>query len=548
MTTRPHGLNGKRAPLRPSAVRDLLRPAPAAAALLFLVLSAGGIRWALPNAYHVNTYNCDENTAIANLQAMDPAKLDLNPVGPKTPYALGEGTFNLYTYAALLKTLSAAGVIKLTTDKEFYYSNPGEWGKFFKAGRLLSAAYGALTVLMVFLLAKSMFGPAAGFIAALLIAVLPAHVTNSRYLIMTVPGTFWIVLSFYFLKKLMDSGAVRDYLLAGTAAGLAASTRYSGLPAVFMPVAAHLIAGAPVSRLWKAAAAIAAAAFFFLLGTPYALLDHENFIKGLLVVGGLAGGAGPAGGALDGLRSVYVNFSQAMGSLTLAACAGGVVLAAFRRTRDDLLLLAWVLPLLAIFLKAGENALASRILPVLPFLVILAGRALAELGAHHPRLARGLAALLLGQALLFHAAAFRLVRGTDIRDEASAWMVSAIAPGSSIGLIKEPSWFSPGLIERKYRHPGHRGLPDFSYIPLHSDNWAFYTGYDRLAELEPEYVVLSSVEEELPGGRGARAALAAAGYRVEKDFTSEFAVFGMKLYGKMPQMLFTPDRLTVFRK
>jgi hypothetical protein len=506
-----------------------------------------GLGWGLPNEYHVTTYNCDEYTALAALQRMNPSKLDFNPSGPDDPYAILSGTFNLYTYAALLKALSVTGWLKLSTDKEFYYQNPGEWSKFFMTGRALSVAYGLLSVLLVWLLAGKMFGARTGLLAAFFMALMPAHAVHSRYLIMNVPGTFWIVLAFYFMWRILHEGRARDYFLAGASAGLAVSTRYSALPLPLMLVLAHFLSAAPGRALKKLALGLCAAGILYLAGTPYAMLDLPGFLNGLKTMSQAVASPGHASLLAD-VGAVLLALSAAMGLFAFLACVPGVVLALVRRQKEDLLLLAWIALLLAAFTKAAAAASTGRVLPVLPFLAILGARFLDFAWDRLPALGRGLAAAILVSALVFYGAYFRLALGTDLRDEASAWMIANIRPGASIGLVHEPSWFSPGLIDRKYRHPGHKSLPDYTYLPLPAGDWETGAGFDRLGELKPDYVVISDVEEHWLSAPSAFEAALRGGYREEQRFERTFSFLNFKLGKKIPEMLYIPNYIRVLRR
>jgi len=511
--------------------------------LAALLASLTGIRWGLPNQYHVNTYSCDENTPIAHLQSMDPGKLDFNPISEKTPYALGEGTFHLYTFAVSLKALSLAGLLTLTPDKDFYYANPGEWGRFYMAGRALSSLYGALAAAALCLLGTAMFGPSAGFLAGLFLALAPAHSVFSRYLLMNVPGLFWIVLTMLLLKRLMDSGETRFYLLAAVTTGLAVSTRYSAAPLLLPFLAAHLL-GPRRREMKPLLLAVPAAAAAFFIGTPYSILDYPGFMKG---IGALAGTvSNRSAGLLSGLGAVWTSLREGLGLGVAAASLAGLGLAAFRRTKDDVLLAAWTLPLLAIFVKAGAASSSGRILPALPFLAMLGARGLAEAGGKF-RAAKLLPLLVLANLLALQAANARLALKEDIRDTASQWLQASARPGSSIGLLREPSWFSPGVLEKEYRHPGS-ALPGVRLLPLVSGDWRNTVDFALLPKVAPDLVVFTNVETDFTDEPALLAALAAAGYRPLAQFSESFSLFGIKLRGKLPDLFFSPDRISVFGK
>jgi hypothetical protein len=510
-----------------------------------LFLRTLGLNWGLPNAHHVTSYNCDEYTLLTSLQALNPAKLKFNPVSEKDPMALATGTFHLYTYAAALKTLSFTGWIKIVPDKNFYYDHPAEWGRFFLAGRLMSVVYGLLTVWLIYLLAGGMYGHTAALLAAFFTAVAPALVMHSRYMTTNMPGLFWVVLAFYFLKELMDGGRTKHYLLAGMAAGFAMATRYSAAPLLPMMCVAHYLAPGKGGHR-KLAAGIAAAALFFLLGEPYALLDYKDFLNGLMAVKGTAAG-GAAAGFLPGLRAFFAQLYEALGPLFILFSAGGIAAALLRRRKDDVLLLFWVLPLLLIFARAGGAATGGRMLPALPFMLLLGAAAIAPLVRarnSHAALAASVAAVYA----LYYLACFRLILAPDLRDEASLWMEAGLKPGTSVGLLREPSWFSPGAIDRKYRHPDHALLPGVSFVPLNSGDMKSTIGLDLLGRARPGVVALTDTEVTFLGGKDPGPAIEAAGYVPVKEFRAGFAAAGMPLQRRLPEMLYIPNWIRFYER
>lgn len=507
-----------------------------------------GLRWALPGPWHLNTYNCDENTPVSLLQSMDPSRLDFNPVGEKTPNALGEGTFNLYTFAATLKALSVTGALKLTPDKAFYYAHPGEWGRVYLAGRAVSAAYGVLALLAVYLLARAMFGPAAAGLAALLLGLSPAYPVFARFLVMNTPGMFWIVLSLLLLKRLLDTSSPKFYLLAGAAIGFAVSTRYSAGPLVLPYAAAWLLNGRPREDLKPALLGVAVMAAAFLAGTPYALLDYQSFLRGVRAIAGTVAADSGAAGPLGGLAAAAASLRSGLGAGLSAVAAAGLLYSLYRRTKDDLLLAAFVLPMLLIYAKAGAASTEGRMLPVFPFLAVLAARALADAARKLPYAAAAAAALLLAELILYQAAAVRLLLQPDIRDTASAWLEANARPGASIGLLREPSWFSPGVLELDYRHPELGRLRGVRLVPLASGNWAADAGFDLLAKARPDLVAVTSTEAGYLDEAALGAALAAQGYRPAAEFRQEFRRPGFPPARAIPRMLMVQDWVRIYSR
>ena len=175
------------------------------------------------------------------------------------------------------------------------------------AGRLLMALLDTLTIFLLFLVGRRLYGAAAGLLAAALYAFTAQAVQLSHFFAMDPASTTFAVLAVYGGVLMVQERSWRGVLYAGVGAGLAISTKFSMLPILSVPVMAALVVlwrtyyrpknaiaeeldssgrsaagrmlvGAPVALLLAFAA--------FLVTSPYAVLDWVNFIQSTLVVQG----------------------------------------------------------------------------------------------------------------------------------------------------------------------------------------------------------------------------------------------------------------------
>ena len=72
-------------------------------------------------------------------------------------------------------------------------------------GRLAAVAFGLGTVAVVFFIGRLMYGRRVGFVAALIMAVMPYAVVVSRQVLLDGPMTFFATLSLYFVARFADS-------------------------------------------------------------------------------------------------------------------------------------------------------------------------------------------------------------------------------------------------------------------------------------------------------------------------------------------------------
>lgn len=255
-------------------------------------------------------------------------------------------------------------------------------GLVYLVGRLVTAAFGAATVGVLYAVGRISHGPVVGGLAALLLAVDLLHVRDSHWVTPDVPLTCLVTVATFYACRYHRDGRARDAWLAGLTTGLATALKYPGGLAGLGLVVAHAARrrGVPgwrrlVGRDTLAAAALAAGGF--VLGTPYALLTPGAFARGVLdelreVHTVQFGNEAELGGYLFHLGHAL---PVAMGwPLALLGLAGLLGLLGGRAARGAVLL-AFPLPY---FLVIGtwSSRFERYAIPLLPFLALGAAIAL----------------------------------------------------------------------------------------------------------------------------------------------------------------------------
>ncbi len=149
--------------------------------------------------------------------------------------------------------------------------------------RGVSALAGIAAVAAIYALARRLeLGRWAALLAAFMMAVSPLAVENSRYATTDMVATFLSMLAFAAILR-CEGGRLREWVIAGALAGLAAGFKYNaGLVVVVIPLL--------VAWRWRADRAMAlrglvaagvAAVVVFLLTTPYSILDAGAFLHDL---------------------------------------------------------------------------------------------------------------------------------------------------------------------------------------------------------------------------------------------------------------------------
>lgn len=252
---------------------------------LALFLRVVGITHGFPFILHP-----DEPTLVRSALGV---RFDPNPAHFDWPHLMIYIYYFVFMVFAKLRNLISESSIAITV-KNFA---PIIWDDvliYYLIGRLISAVLGALTVIPIYLSAKNLFNEKAGLIAAFTIAVLPYHVVQSHYSLPDIPMIFFMCWGIYFSTNILVSSRNIHYSKSGFFMGLAASSKYNGgLSSLLIPWA-HLLRivfknnkelGSTndtllnINGYLNLLSAVFFAVLGFLMGTPYAILDRNTFLR-----------------------------------------------------------------------------------------------------------------------------------------------------------------------------------------------------------------------------------------------------------------------------
>jgi hypothetical protein len=394
-------------------------------------LRATGLSFGLPAVY-----NPDEVAIMS--RALGFARGDLNPHNFLYP------TFYFYVLFAWVGGWFAAAwvtgaVPSLSAFQTQFFLDPSG---VYLAGRALGVACGLATIWVTWLLGTRVAGWRAGASAALFLAVAPTAVRDAHYVKHDVPVTLAIAAAMLVLARLARVGDAANAAVdpsrpaligAGAACGVAFSTHYYAiflaLP-LALAVALRVQGIAPRLRAWAWDALGATATFFAL--SPFLLVEPGTAWQDIvanrqIVVDRAAGlGTGPFPSMGTYLRLLW---QEGVGWPVLAASAGGVVLVARRRPWHALLLLLFPI---AFLLFLSHTVAASRYLnPVLPFLAVFAGAAVA-LASRSTAITVALTIMLALHGAWQSRLVGQFFREGDTRTIGQRWIESHVPPGSSV--------------------------------------------------------------------------------------------------------------------
>ncbi len=250
---------------------------------------------------------------------------------------------------------------------------------FFLIDRCLAALLGTVTIVVVYKIAQKLCGRKTGLIAALFLCFAYLHARDSHFGVTDVPLVFFTMCSVLYMVCAYQHRTARYYILAGLCAGLATSTKYSGIFLTGPMVLVHLCNVIDEKQVqWKHIPDKRIVLFFvclivfFLVGTPFALLDFATFREHFLK---------EAAHVREGHWTIvlgrgfwyHIRYTLYYGlgaSLFIASLAGIVVLTK-RDWRKALLLCSYPL-LYYIVIGMSPTVFVRYAIPLIPFLCITA--------------------------------------------------------------------------------------------------------------------------------------------------------------------------------
>ncbi|MGI6523949.1 MAG: ArnT family glycosyltransferase [Bdellovibrionota bacterium] len=164
------------------------------------------------------------------------------------------------------------------------FGSAREWGEtLILSGRFVSATAGTLSVFFVYIIGKRLFSRGTGLIAAWILAVLPLHVTCSRYVKEDALLTCFVLATVVVVLKAVYEDKKYLMLVAGLLAGGSAGVKYSGALSAFILIAAPFLK----SRSFKpdktytflTVLALCFVPLGFLISTPYSVLNSTQFLR-----------------------------------------------------------------------------------------------------------------------------------------------------------------------------------------------------------------------------------------------------------------------------
>lgn len=238
-------------------------------------------------------------------------------------------------------------------------------------GREISVVIGLLTICVVYLLGKLLYGPWAGLIAALFMALMPYHVVVSRQVLLDTPLTFFATLTLYVLAHFARNQHPNWLHAVGAMMGLTFLAKETGI----------ILLGAIYSFL-ALSHEIQVRIRDIVLATVFMVLVILPFPLSILL----------GGGKRAGQQYLLWQFFRrpnhewtfyptavpvAIGVLVILLALAGLWLLRREASWRERLLLAWIIVPVTFF-QLWPTKGFQYLLPIAPPLVVLAGRTLSR--------------------------------------------------------------------------------------------------------------------------------------------------------------------------
>jgi hypothetical protein len=355
------------------------------------------------------------------------------------------------------------------------------------AARTLAAGLCVAGAAATYVAARRLWGVREGLVAAAILTFAFLPVALSRVAVTDVGALAGLALALLWSVRANELGRLRDYALAGAAAGLALAFKYTaGLALLPLALAAlaRLRADGP-RAIGGLALGGALAALVFVALNPYLLGSFDAWWSDLRGQAEVAADRPKPGQDASGLSYYLDSLAWGLGwAGTLAALAGAVIL--LRRDPVRALLLACVPLVLLAYLSLQSRYFGRWLLPAYPALAMLGAVALvraADLAAgwiarrrrtfaRSPRFAGALLVLLtllvLAQPLAADVRSALVLGRTDTREQARRFLIERFPPELRVSIEPSvpgryfrsnpqgrlPSWLTRCAAREGWREPG----------------------------------------------------------------------------------------------
>lgn len=469
----------------------------AAIVLLALALRLQGLEWGIPNALHPNySYHPDEAFTLVWARWLVEGQIIAK-------HFIYGGTF----YYTILNAFVFFG--RLWGDS---ISGANLLADSILVGRYFMVIVAAISILLIFECGRLLYNRNTGLLAALLLAVTPAHVVWAQQVRPDEISAMLTLFALYFAARIMKAPSVtprRTLIYLGALAGVILAFRFPLVVVCLMPLCAYYFRLRPDIRsrvvihnlIKNTALAAFATLVVYAVVSPHTFIHYRAAIDGILVTYRYetsifldAFDRGPLW-----YQHLFLSLPQAIGFAGYLLGLAGVAYAVWRRSDSDKIVLAGVL------IYGGILVLASWVvvryaLPLVPLLAVLSAHCIVD-AAHRfrgktSRIGLALAAVVtIAWSMVASVAFTRVEASENARDVAVRWIENNIPAKSKILMVQSylgDDFFNPVL-------PRERNV-NYLVLNEHNDSARFFqnTNYDYVVLPETIYANMERLGSRHP--------------------------------------------------
>jgi len=325
------------------------------------VIRLCGVEFGLPNIYHA------DETIVVN-HALAYGTGDLNPHFFRIPPLISYIIFFEYGIYYLLGTIFGS-FSSIADFQNLFLEDPTS---FYLIGRTtVGVLAGTASVYFIYLLGRRIFSEAVGIISAFFLSLTFLHVRNSHYIYLDIMMVLFIILTYIFIFKFLETGLRRDYVFAGCFAGAATAVKYNAALLLAPFIAGYLINyftnrndGKIRSVNTNTVIAFISMGLTFIVLNPYCILDMKFFLASFASETHVQGGVGF-------IHHLKHSLFQGLGMPLFTLCLIGFFYAVCRLSRKLIVFISFPLVFYLVNVNFSQPH-ARYVLPLIPFLLILA--------------------------------------------------------------------------------------------------------------------------------------------------------------------------------
>lgn len=492
--------------------------------LLALGLRLYGVEWGLPTADHpAYSYHPDETATLVWAELLAKGEI----ISRQFVYG---GTFYFSVLNASITFgrifSESLGGINLLADSILF-------------GRMVLVMLALTTIWLTYRIGTLLHDRATGLIAALFLAINPAHIFWAQRLRVDEMAAFCATLVFYFAARLLKDKKIerRQYVYAGMAVGVAMATRIPLVVFALTPVAAHLLRQCkrPDFSHWRRLfdsdllAFYAAAAAALVVFSPHSFLYFDKLLDGMRVT--MMFESTPFPDAFERGPRLFqygvLLLPQALGIPIFVLGVAGVVWACVQRRRENVLTLIAIAPYF-LLLGLASWVVVRYTLPLAPLFTLAAAWLVREVSILYVRARTAIlvtVTLAVAWTLASDLAYLRVAAGADVRDVAAAWIREHTEPDARIAVVwgyQGDYYFSPVIAPPRTMVAWTNKITDTGVLlepaaPHHLImNEYTYKNMDRLGDRHP-----------FEWYRELNESLASSDYRLLREFKHRYEFLGI---------------------